>query len=82
MSINTKLVQFILPFVIESALKNFDVSAIKKTLDSLIDRLEEHIENTETQIDDNFLPVIYFIRAAFDIPDLPDIKKVPLDLNA
>ena len=40
--------------------------------DRLLDLLEEAIADSETTIDDKFLPVIRQVRKLLDIPDLPD----------
>jgi len=40
--------------------------------DKLFDLLEEAIADSETSIDDKFLPVIQRARTLLNIPDLPD----------
>lgn len=67
-----KIVEMVMPIFVNALLKSFSKDEIKVTLDNLIDRLEEYIQTTETKVDDGLLPIVYFVRNIFDIPDLPD----------
>lgn len=43
---------------------------LKKAVDSLLDKIEDEINESETKIDDaTLLPLIKLIRTTFDIPD-------------
>ena len=69
------IINYFLPVLIKSALNSFSAEQIKVYLDHQIDRLEKHIIDSSTSIDDAFLPVIKTLREAFDLPDLPDVKE-------
>lgn len=72
-----KIVEMVMPIFVNALLKSFSKDEIKRTLDDLIDRLEEYIRSTETKVDDGLLPIVYFVRNIFDIPDLPDKDASP-----
>lgn len=72
-----KLITMLLPLFVDALLKSFDVETIKRTLDRLIDQLEDHILLSETKVDDVLLPAIYMLRNIFDIPDYLDEKNAP-----
>lgn len=67
-----KILTFVISQVIQAFLGNLTHQQIKVELDKLIDRLEVLIASSENTLDDSVLPIVKFIRDAFDIPDYPD----------
>lgn len=67
-----KLLQLMLPHIIDALLSAFDADHLKRMLDQAIDTLEDKIEFSDSKIDDSVLPIIRMIRTVFDIPDYPD----------
>jgi hypothetical protein len=66
-----KILQLVLPTLIDIMLKSFPEATIKQYLDDLIDLLEVRIEQSRNEIDNLFLPVLVAVRQIFDIPDNP-----------
>jgi len=67
-----KILTFVISQIVQAFLGNLSHQQIKVELDKLIDRLEELIASSENTLDDGFMPIVKFIRDAFDIPDYPE----------
>lgn len=67
-----RMIMMVLSQVVQGILETFDEQDIKKTLDGLIDELEDYIKNTNNKYDDLLLPGVKMLRNIFDIPDLDD----------
>lgn len=72
MSFKDKMLDFVVAQVIANFLKALDQEQLKAVLDGWIDIVEESIKDSETKLDDNLLPILFFARDFFSIPDLPD----------
>lgn len=60
----------ILMWLVELLLAQLSPDIIKKGLDSLLDIVEDAVEDSSTTIDDRVvLPICKMIREALDIPD-------------
>ena len=57
---------------ITALISRLDEPTMKAWLDAGLDKLEDMIINSETVMDDAFLPIIQQVRAVFDVPDYPD----------
>ena len=67
-----KILSFVISQVVQSLLGNLSSQQIKAELDRLIDRFEDLIADSSNTLDDQLMPVIKFVRDAFDVPDFPD----------
>ena len=70
-----KIIIKMLPVLIGQLLKLLTPELAKKMADKLLDTVEDAIRKSENKLDDIFLPVIYVIREAFNVPD-NDFDKV------
>ena len=67
------LLKFVIGPIVNMVVKNLlTAENYQKYGDKLFDLLEEYIADSETTIDDSFLPVIQQVRELLNIPDLPD----------
>lgn len=66
---NQILTSVLVPFVVEFLKSIITEENIKRLIDKGIDALEDHIEESETKIDDKILPVIDAVREALGVPD-------------
>ncbi len=63
----------ILMMLVNIALERLTEGQLKDWADAAIDKLEDAVKETDTQVDDIIvLPLLKLIRAAFDIPDGED----------
>jgi len=67
------LLKFVIRPIVDMVVKSLlTTENYQKYGDKLFDLLEEYIADSETAIDDSFLPVIQQVRELLNIPDLPD----------
>lgn len=64
-----KIISYLLPLLVDSLLTQFDEKTVKDYLDSLIDSLENRIQQSPSEIDDALLPIVHTVRVLFDVPD-------------
>lgn len=69
----TKIIELVLPAIINALMAAFPEDQIRKMLDGLIDIVEEKIAESDSRIDDAALPLIKLVREFFNIPDYKDI---------
>lgn len=67
-----KILSLVISKIVEMILGSLTQEQTKHELDRLIDRLEELIASTETQLDDALMPALRFMREVIDVPDYPD----------
>lgn len=68
-----KLINFIITRAVEAIMSSMSQEQVKRSLDKLIDHLEELVLESENKFDDNILPFMRFIRETLDVPDYPDV---------
>jgi hypothetical protein len=66
-----RLLAFLLPHILDSLIDKFSLTTVKYWVDLAIDKIEDHILETDNQIDDILLPYIYSLRTLLDVPDNP-----------
>lgn len=71
-----KMVAFVVGMLKPEMIGSF-VEAVKGWIDGLIDIIEDKIEASENQIDDQALPLIRNIREALNIPDNDEAAPAP-----
>ncbi len=67
-----KIIEMILPSIVNALLMAFPDEQIKRWLDGLIDIIEEKISESDSRVDDAMLPVLKALRGIFNIPDYED----------
>lgn len=72
MSFKDRMIEFVVNQVISNFLKALDPEQLKVVLDRWIDVVEQAVQDSESKLDDNLLPILRFVRDFFAIPDLPD----------
>ena len=66
------MIVYIMTTLINQFIKSLNIEDLQRFLDSLIDSIENTIEQSETKYDDTLLPGLRLIRELFNIPDFPD----------
>lgn len=62
---NKVLFEMILPSLVSVFVDSFDKMKIVAFVDEQIARLEKHISETDTKVDDSLLPLLHFARDLF-----------------
>ena len=63
------LLKKILPYLIDGLVRYLTSDVFKGMVDKGLDYIEDYVEKTESEVDDQLLKVIAALRAVFDIPD-------------
>lgn len=66
------MIVYIVTTLINQFVKSLKIKDLQIFLDSLIDSVENTIEQSENKIDDALLPGLRLVRELFNIPDYPD----------
>jgi len=63
------IAKLLIPFIIQFVTRLLTEENMKKWGDRLFDLIEDAINDSETALDDNLLPLIAHMRKVLDIPD-------------
>lgn len=62
-----RIIKFMLPMVVDTVLNAFSVDEVRYWLDEQIARIEVTIKESESKIDDAFLPFLYAVRELLSV---------------